>query len=141
MTMKTTEAPAAKPRRRGRDLPGRRGGYGRAKGTPNKVTVEIRKLAQSLTFDNPRYLERIRLGLENGTLDTALEIRILEYAHGKPPQKIELDVPESPVVAVARAFWESLSPEERKTQLDFVRRRRALAESTIVDVIPGGRGG
>lgn len=121
-------------------MPGRRAGYGRAKGTPNKVTVEIRKLSQSLTFDNPAYLERIRAGLENGTLDTALEIRILEYGYGKPKQEIEITVPESPAVAVARAFYEILSPEERKIQLDFVRRRRAIASATVVDVTPGKNG-
>jgi hypothetical protein len=121
-------------------MPGRRAGFGRAKGTPNKVTKLVRTIAQEITLGNEVVVARLMAQAESGTIEPAVFNKLLEYGYGKPKQEIEITTPESPAVALARAFYESLSPEDRKTALDFARRRRALAESTVVDVTPNGNG-
>lgn len=119
-------------------MPGRRAGFGRAKGTPNKATKLVRAIAQEITLGNEVVVARLIAQAETGTIEPSVFNKLLEYGYGKPKQEIEITTQESPAVAIARAFWSSLSPEEKKTQLDFVRRRRALAESTVVDVTPNG---
>lgn len=115
---------------------GRKAGFGRVKGTPNKATQEIRTICRELTFQNPVYVANIKKALENRTLDAAVHVRVLEYGWGKTKQEVEITVPENPALTVARAYWNSLTPEEQKIELDFVRRRRAIT-ARIIDVTPG----
>ena len=136
MTAAASAEVPAKPKRRGRDLPGRRAGFGRAKGTPNKVTTIARTIARGLTLDNEKVVRAIKKKFEAGTIDPALFNKLLEYGYGKPKQEVEITIPQSPAMAIARAFYDSLSPDERRTALDLARRRRALVLAAAVDVTP-----
>ena len=61
---------------------------GRGKGTPNKVTREVRALAQDLVGDS-LYQGRLRQRLVEGELPAALESMLWAYAWGKPRDKVE----------------------------------------------------
>ena len=123
-----------KPKNRGRVMPGRRAGYGRAKGTPNKVTKIARDIARGLTLDNDKVVEQVRKKFEVGTIDPSLFNKLLEYGYGKPKQVVEIIPPANPALSAARAFYDSLSPDERKLALGFARRRRAISELNVIDV-------
>jgi hypothetical protein len=131
-----------KKRRRPPTGGGRAAGFGRVKGTPNKATQEIRTITRALTFQNSTYVERIRKGLEKGTLEPSVEVRILEYAWGKTKQEVEITIPENPALKLARVFYDSLTPEERTLALSLAERRLALRASlgaaTVIDVKPNG---
>ena len=58
---------------------------GRAKGVPNRVTVEARELAQRLVAD-PDYLESLERRLKQGELAPAMEAALWAYAFGKPKE-------------------------------------------------------
>lgn len=66
----------------------RRGGRGRQKGVPNKVTSEIRQLAQRL-FDDA-YWADLKRQLDRGKVAPVLQMRLLEYAYGAPTQTLEI---------------------------------------------------
>jgi hypothetical protein len=67
---------------------------GRAPGTPNHNTAEVRALARSLVGD-PEYVEQFKERLLSGTLAPVLERMIWEYSFGKPPQVVDLELSES----------------------------------------------
>ncbi len=134
MAERAAKSPEKVKRGRPRNLRGE--GIGRKKGTPNKATQEIRTITRELTFQNPTYVARIKAGLEKGGLPPAVELYVLESAWGKNKQVLDIAIPENPALAAARAFYESLTPEERRLALGVARRRLALA--TVVDVIPSG---
>lgn len=64
-----------------------KGEGGRPKGVPNKVTREIRALAQAL-FDEA-YWEQTRRRLLAGRLPPVVEAKLLAYAFGEPKQQLE----------------------------------------------------
>jgi hypothetical protein len=55
---------------------------GKRKGTQNKITPEIRSLAQNL-FDQ-KYWKAIKSKLDEGTLHPSLEAKLWSYAYGEP---------------------------------------------------------
>lgn len=63
-------------------------GKGRPKGAQNKVTREIRELAQAL-FD-AAYWARKRMEVQGGRCHPSIEAKLLAYAYGEPKQQLEL---------------------------------------------------
>lgn len=74
----------------GRDTRFKPGNPGRRKGTPNKATKEIRDLARALTTGSPAYMARLKRRLVAGKCHPSVEVALLHYAHGRPPEKIEV---------------------------------------------------
>lgn len=66
-----------------------RGGPRRQKGVPNKVTRDVRTLAQSIV-EQPESLARLREQARKGTLHPAIFRELLHYAYGKPKTTIDL---------------------------------------------------
>ncbi len=105
------------------DLPQRTGapkgrrrpeGSGRKKGTPNRITREVREIAQKYTARAVR--QAWKLAKEAKSQDTqlkALEL-ILAYGHGKPTQMIAGDPEGEPIEA------EVLDPRELARQVAFI---------------------
>jgi hypothetical protein len=62
-------------------------GPGRPKGKPNKVTAEIRELAQNL-FDDA-FWEMMYKDIHNRTAHPALVKELLYYGYGKPKERVE----------------------------------------------------
>jgi hypothetical protein len=63
---------------------------GRLKGTPNRVTLEVRELAQQL-LSRPTYLEALEHRLDTAQLAPAVENQLWQYAFGKPKETLEVD--------------------------------------------------
>lgn len=80
----------------------RGGSPGRPKGVPNKATQEMKSLAQRLLGD-PIYRANFRKRLQSGELAPGMEALLYHYAFGKPPDKIDLNVPE-PVTVINRFY-------------------------------------
>ena len=68
--------------------PGQRFG-GRAKGTPNKVTADVRALAQQNTTQAIEELARIALEGESDQARIAAGRELLDHGHGKSTQPID----------------------------------------------------
>ena len=62
---------------------------GRPKGTPNKVTAEVRLAARGL-MEDPAYLARLRRRLRAGKCAPAVECMLWHYAYGKPKDQVEV---------------------------------------------------
>ena len=80
---------------------------GRTKGTPNRASVEARKLALRLVSD-PDYVTSLERRLKEGKLSPAIEALLWQYAFGKPkehtpseslPVKFTLSIPDSPSIS------------------------------------------
>ena len=85
-------APSARPNKTGRkpsaaSLANLAKGKGRPKGTPNKVTVEVREAARRLIEDDV-YVAALKVRLEEGKAG-AMEPTLWHYAYGKPKETIE----------------------------------------------------
>lgn len=65
-------------------------GSGRAPGTPNKVTREVKDLCRNLVTD-PDYLEALRLRLLGGELNGTMETTLWHYAFGKPKDTVAIE--------------------------------------------------
>ena len=75
---------------------------GRPKGTPNKVTVEIRELARSMILDEG-YQKKLRADLHSGKLPPPLVALLFHYGFGKPKETHELTGPDGgPIESVSR---------------------------------------
>jgi hypothetical protein len=61
---------------------------GRPKGTPNKVTADVRRAAQALV-DDPAYRATLQQRLIAGTLPPAVETLLWSYAKGTPKDLLE----------------------------------------------------
>src|SRR5207249_7750781 len=73
-----------------RDTSGlRRGGPGRPKGVPNKVTIEAKEACGRLV-DDPAYLTNLRRRLLRGRLPPQIEAMLWAYAKGKPVERVEV---------------------------------------------------
>ena len=66
----------------------RRGGPGRPKGSPNKVTPEVRLAARAIV-DDPSYRKGLKTRVETGKAPH-MEPLLWHYAHGKPADTVEL---------------------------------------------------
>lgn len=62
---------------------------GRQKGTENKVTRDIRALAQALLDE--KYWKRTKKRLDAGKLNPILEKTIWAYAHGEPKKTLRIE--------------------------------------------------
>lgn len=75
---------------------------GRPKGTPNKVTIEVRELARAMV-ENETYRSRLGRRLRSGKLAPAVETMLWHYAYGKPKETHEVTGPDGgPVELVTR---------------------------------------
>lgn len=70
-------------------MKGRKTG-GRAKGTPNKASAELRDFAQSL-LNNAAYRDAFAKRFLSGDLHPRLEEMIWHYAGGKPTEHVTID--------------------------------------------------
>lgn len=66
---------------------------GRAVGTPNKRTGEVKARCRAL-IEAPSYVETFQQRLAAGTLPPALEAMTWHYAYGKPPEHLEHSGPQ-----------------------------------------------
>ena len=73
--------------------PGRPKGHpktgGRKKGSPNKVTLEIREAARALVED-PEGQQTLLLQYRKGNLNPSVLQMLYHYAYGKPKDTLEL---------------------------------------------------
>jgi len=88
---------------------------GRSRGTPNKITTEIRDITRGL-FDDA-YWTRTKQRLESGRIAPAVEARLLAYAFGEPKQT--LDVPQLGDITalLAKKVIHELHPGPGKTSV------------------------
>ena len=70
---------------------GARPGAGRKKGTPNKATADIRAAAQEYTDQALSVLVQIATAGESEAARVAAANSILDRAHGKPRQSVEVE--------------------------------------------------
>jgi hypothetical protein len=68
----------------------RRGG-GRPKGKPNKVTIEVRAVAEALV-DDPVYRKKLQHDMRTRKVAPQIEALLWYYAKGKPKELVELTV-------------------------------------------------
>ena len=62
---------------------------GRRKGTPNKVTAEVRVVCAAI-LDDPTYRTNLTARARAGTLAPAVEAMLWHYAFGKPRESLEV---------------------------------------------------
>ena len=67
---------------------------GRTVGTPNKPGALARAVAQAL-LSRPKYQERLKEKLDEGTVHPSVEAMLYYYAYGKPREVIEATAPTS----------------------------------------------
>lgn len=85
---------------------------GRPAGSLNKVRRDIRALALRLVSDE-LYVNKLRVRLLSGRLAPALELALLHYAHGKPPDRLQVEnAPLPPLVVEVRDYADA-PPAER----------------------------
>ena len=68
---------------------GTRFGKGRAKGTPNKISVEVKTLVGELV-NNPKYQWQLRRAFETRKVHPTIESLVWAYYLGKPKETIAL---------------------------------------------------
>lgn len=61
---------------------------GRQKGTPNKVTAEVREAAEAM-IDDPVYRDKLKADLQRRKVAPPVEQMLWYYAKGKPKETIE----------------------------------------------------
>ena len=67
----------------------KRGGPGRPKGVPNKVTQEVREWARGI-MEDPLVQAKTLKQAQEGKLPPAVFTTILAYAYGKPKDELEI---------------------------------------------------
>lgn len=88
--------------------PGERRG-GRQKGVPNKANQDIRAAAQEYTADALATLVKVALNGESEAARVSAAVHILDRAHGKPAQAVQVGGGESPIEMVMR--WAQTASE------------------------------
>ena len=68
-------------------------GSGRKKGTPNKLTGEVREHIHAILSEEDGW-KHIRDKFKNGEIPVPVFVRFLEYVIGKPKDQIEVSGPE-----------------------------------------------
>lgn len=79
-------------RKRGGSKPGERRG-GRKRGTPNKVTSEVRALAAEIV-DDPIYRKKLVRDFRKRKVTPQIECLMWFYAKGRPINRIEVGGPD-----------------------------------------------
>jgi len=97
----------SKPSNRGGAPKGHPKSGGRQKGTPNKITAEVRAAATQLV-DDPVYRRKLRTDMRARSIAPAMETMLWHYAKGKPVDRQEIGSP---------GEFRRLSKEELKAQL------------------------
>lgn len=64
-------------------------GPGRPKGRLNKQTEQAREFARGI-LASPQYRASLKARADEGRLAPAVETLLWHYAHGKPPDKVEV---------------------------------------------------
>ena len=83
-----------------------KGGPGRPKGLPNKVTRDIAAFARSVLEDK-EYVRKLVVRLNQGKAP-AVEAKLYEYGYGRPKETVELTGPNGgPLQAIE---WRVLDP-------------------------------
>lgn len=70
---------------------GKRPGAGRPKGAPNKATADIRAAASEYSADALAVLVQVATSSDSDAARVAAANSILDRAHGKPRQSVEVD--------------------------------------------------
>jgi len=81
---------------------GKREGAGRPKGAVNKVTADIREAAQEYSQEALQILISVARNSDSDAAKVAAANSVLDRAHGKPGQSIELDANVSATVQEVR---------------------------------------
>lgn len=122
---------AAKPaRKHNPPPPGRRGGFGRQKGTPNKYTAEVKSAIKRFLFD-PVYQNNLMFRIENGDANH-MERYFWEVILGKPKTIIEVSSP-APTRALAEILRESLTKAERMQLAELTRKALTTVQARVVE--------
>jgi hypothetical protein len=107
---------------------GQRPNAGRKKGSPNKVTAEIKKIAQEHGPDALKELLRI---MKNGTSEQAriaAAKEVLDRAYGKPVQALVADPNEPPIRPYDRIEFVIVDPKHTHPQPGAVAKRLGGAD-------------
>lgn len=88
-------------------------GSGRKKGTPNRKTVELRELMAAVAGD-VHYQQKFRDAFVKRRLHPSTEIKVWEYAIGKPKGEIEMSarVSMDSQLSAERELFSNLSVQE-----------------------------
>lgn len=84
---------------------------GRPPGVPNKVTKQVKEIAQRLLTGDD-YRKNLRRRLRDGTCPPAVETMLWHYAYGKPKETIAFDwskLADAPLVVIE--YLATLIPE------------------------------
>ena len=88
--------------------PGERRG-GRTKGVPNKANQDIRAAAQQYTIEALETLVSVALKGESEAARVSAAVHILDRAHGKPAQAVQVAGGDNPIEMVMR--WAQTASE------------------------------
>ena len=86
-------------------LGGRRPGAGRPNGSPNKITRPIKELAADYSESSIARLVWLRDHAESEQVSLAASVAILDRAHGKPRQEIDMTRDNGITVVVNRGGY------------------------------------
>ena len=89
---------------------GKRQGAGRPAGVPNKITADVRALAQEYGEDAIRELATILTTSENHSARIAAAKELLDRGYGKSKQSVELGGPEGGPMQFERIVREIVDP-------------------------------
>jgi hypothetical protein len=107
--------------------PGRRGGFGRQKGTPNKTTIEVKEALKRFLYD-PDYQDNVMDRIKAGRADH-LEKYFWEVLIGRPKIIVEVGMPTR-----TRSIAEQLRMLTKVERLAFATlTRKALGAARIID--------
>lgn len=134
-----------------RPLPGERiPGSGRVKGTPNRVSVELKVLVNELV-NSPKYQAKLRLDFERRRVHPMIEALIWNHSLGKPKETVQLtaDVQVSARIEEERQLFAALDVADmealaadsqrlvdRAKALSRARRGLPAPQDVVVEVEP-----
>lgn len=87
---------------------GKRDGAGRPKGAVSKVTADIREAAQEYSAQALQVLVNVATAGESEAARVAAANAILDRAHGKPKQSVDVDA--NVKAAVSAVEWRVVDP-------------------------------